>query len=72
MNTLRQRYEDMPETIKVPRQFIHKKGEIIILTDSESKEAVAGTARRLIDFYGTIPDFPERFPQGQYEKRDEL
>jgi hypothetical protein len=28
--------------------------------------------KTLKDFYGIIPDFPERFPQGEYEKRDEL
>lgn len=72
MEALKQRYDDIPETIKVPKEFIHKKGEIIILTDTESQTAVTGTKRRLIDFYGTVPDFPERSAQGQYEKRTKL
>ena len=55
----------MPEIINVPKEFIHRKGEVIIILD----EAVPKKASFLKDFYGSIHDFPERAPQGDFEER---
>lgn len=55
----------MPEIINVPKEFIHRKGEVIIILD----ESAPKTASFLKDFYGSIPDFSERAPQGDFEER---
>ena len=65
MNTVKKIYADMPEIINIPKEFIHRKGEVIIILD----EAPPKKAFLLKDFYGSIPDFPERAPQGDYEER---
>ena len=69
MNAIRTLYNDIPETIKIPKEFIHKKGEIIIMMDEPFE---LKSRKRLKDFFGAISDFPERFPQGEYEKRKNL
>jgi hypothetical protein len=67
MNTVKKIYADMPETISIPKEFIHKRGEVIIMLDD-------GVVKKtfLKDFYGLIPDFPERASQGNYEERMHL
>jgi len=41
---------------------------LIILLDDDPPP----TTRFISDFFGTIPDFPEREEQGRYEIRDSL
>lgn len=65
MNTVKKIYAEMPEIINIPKEFIHRKGEVIIILD----EAPPKKTSFLKDFYGSIPDFPERVPQGDYEER---
>jgi hypothetical protein len=60
-------YEELPETINIPKEFVHKKGEIIIIT-----EETIQNNKLLKDFFGFLPDFPERAVQGEYEKREDL
>jgi hypothetical protein len=55
--------------ISVPKQFTHKKGEIIFLVDNK---VVPESKKSLIDFFCMIPDFPERSHQGDYEERIRL
>jgi len=69
MNAVKQSYTDIPETISIPKEFIHQKGEIIIMMDEPSQ---LKSEKNLKDFFGSIPDFPERFPQGEYEERENL
>ena len=69
MNAVKQLYNDMPETISIPKEFIHQKGEIIIMMDEPSQ---LKSEKNLRDFFGFIPDFPERLPQGEYEEREIL
>ncbi len=64
MNTVKKIYTDMPETINIPKKFVHKRGEVIIILEEE-----AGQKALLKDFYGLIPDFPERTAQEAYEER---
>jgi len=69
MNAIKKTYDEIPETIDVPKEFINKKGEIIFIVEDEEQ---SGKSKTLKDFYGAIPDFPERADQGEYEKREEL
>jgi len=69
MNAIKKTYNEIPETVDVPKEFINRKGEIIFIVEDEAK---TGKSKTLKDFYGAIPDFPERSGQGEYEKRDEL
>ena len=66
MNAIKTHYDDLPETIKIPDEFVHKKGEIIIIIDEDIQNK---KKKKLSDFFGSIPDFPERFSQGEYEDR---
>lgn len=70
MNAMRTTYEDLPETVTltIPREMAHKRAEIIVLVDESSAPA----GKSLTDFFGSIPDFPDRAPQGEYEKRESL
>ena len=67
---MRTTYEDLPETVtlNIPKSLVHKRAEIIILTE----EIGTATSKPLREFFGTIPDFPERGSQGEFEKRPEL
>ncbi|MBN8220359.1 MAG: hypothetical protein J0L53_05515 [Spirochaetes bacterium] len=70
MNAIRTTYDDLPETVTltIPKEMAHKRAEIIVLVD----ESGAPGSKSLTDFFGAIPDFPERAPQGEYEKRESL
>jgi hypothetical protein len=69
MSTIRTVFDDIPETLSIPREFVHKKGEVIIIVD----EDITDTKKKLLTtFYGICPDFPERPAQGEYEKRDTM
>lgn len=69
MKAIKTSYDDLPETITIPREFVHKKAEIIIIIeDSVSKKS----KNKLLDFFGSIPDFPDRKSQGDYEERNSL
>ncbi len=69
MNAIKKIYNELPETINVPEEFIHKKGEIIFIMEDDLQPMDNKTLK---DFYGAIPDFPERAAQGDFEKREEL
>ncbi|MFZ2959761.1 MAG: hypothetical protein WA705_23010 [Candidatus Ozemobacteraceae bacterium] len=68
MYAIKREYEDLPETIIVPKELVHKKGEIIIITQDE----ILSSEKRLRDFSGCLSDFPERFSQGRFEEREKL
>ena len=69
MKAIKTIYDDLPETITIPKEFVHKKAEIIIIIEDSVKKY---TKNKLVDFFGTIPDFPDRQLQGDYEERDSL
>jgi len=69
MNVIKTTYSELPETINVPKEYVHKKGKVIIILD-ENIQCLS--KKSLKDFYGAIPDFPDRACQGIYEKREEL
>lgn len=85
MKTIRRIYERMPEAIDVPPELRSRRAEVIILpldeiadTDRlESKGVDDQSESEMTDplitqFFGCLPDFPEREPQGEYEIREEL
>ena len=59
-------------TVDLPADWHLTKAEVIVLpvgdevTQSESRESWEAFVKRTM---GSIPDFPERFPQGEYEIR---
>jgi hypothetical protein len=69
MKAIKTTYDDLPETIIIPKEFVHKKAEIIIIVEDSAKKY---TKNKLVDFFGTIPDFPDRQLQGDFEERDSL
>lgn len=64
MNAIRTVYNDIPKTIEIPAEYIHKSGEVIILVDETVDELK--NQKPLSDFLGVLPDFPERGEQGDY------
>jgi hypothetical protein len=64
MNAIKTSYESLPEMIPVPKEFIHHKGEIIIILEDDVKDTKKTS---IADYFGCIPDFPERSFQGNYE-----
>ncbi len=72
MDAVRKIYDDVPDTIPVPPELRHRKVEVIILPLDEvgSKNKATGETRQdTAELFGALPDFPERYPQGDYEKR---
>lgn len=61
-------YEALPEKISVPPEYVNRRAEVIILLDS----AVSSESHSISEFFGSIPDFPERDDQGTYEDRSRL
>jgi hypothetical protein len=80
MTYFRQVYEEIPATIPVPLALRHRRVEVIILplddpTVNGKQEEVDANGWPIGFFeetFGSIPDFPEREPQGEYESREEL
>ncbi len=80
MNYFRQIIEALPETIVAPPALRHRRVEIIILPLDElvvngkptAVDANGWPLGFFEDTFGSIPDFPEREPQGEYEIREEL
>jgi hypothetical protein len=65
MTQVKSVYQSAPKTIPVPEELQNQNIEVIFqpLNIVEKK-------RKLEDFFGSIPDFPERASQGEYEKRN--
>lgn len=66
MEAIKTSYNNIPAMIPVPKKFVHKKGEIIFIVESK---VTPDRKMSLKDFFGMIPDFPERSLQGDYEER---
>jgi hypothetical protein len=73
LNVSRQIYESIPDTISIPPEWRRRRVEVIILPLDEGEPAldsVGGTDDDVARFFGSIPDLPDREPQGGYERRD--
>lgn len=83
MEAVRQVYEKLPETITMPSEMRNHRAEVIILPlESEPEIAALETEfgikpeevadPEVLQFSGSIPDFPPCAPQEEYEVRPEL
>lgn len=67
-NAFRASYDSLPPSIIVPPECVNRPAEVIILFDTDRQLSCCS----LGDFFGSIPDFPERDEQGKHEDRDRL
>lgn len=78
MQPIRQIYQDAPDSIIIPDELRHQPVEIIIWPLNQTTLSTAETDANgwPIGFFeqtfGSIPDFPEREAQGEYEERESL
>ena len=76
MIAIRQIHEQLASTIEVPVEIRNRRTEVIFLvvdgaTESPHEEP-DGMDLTADQFFGALPDFPERAPQGEFETRLEL
>ena len=65
MNAVKSTYKVAPVSIPVPEEFHKKSIEVIFLPlEEERKDTDIGR------FFGSIPDFPDRAPQGDHQTRE--
>jgi hypothetical protein len=67
MNAVKSIYNNAPNSIPVPKEFQHKSIEVIFLPVEDKKQS-----NDIGQYFGSIPDFPERAPQGLSEERESL
>ncbi len=80
MTYFRQIIDALPEIIIAPPALRHRRVEIIFLPLDEvvvndkptAVDANGWPVGFFEETFGSIPDFPEREPQGEYEIREEL
>lgn len=65
MNAVKSIYKNAPSSIPVPKEFQKKSIEVIFLPLDEEKNSID-----ISKFFGAIPDFPERAPQGELQTRE--
>jgi len=75
MFAIRQIHDNLNNAIPVPLVFRHRKVEVIFIAidEQETEEnSLAKMDESIGEFFGCLPDFPDREPQGEYETRQEL
>jgi len=78
MRAFRQIIDDPDEFIPVPPEVQHRRTEVIFLVQDavvfSPTETNTGSVQDpdIAKFFGSIPDFPEREPQGELELREPL
>lgn len=79
MEAIRQIYECSPALISVPPALRNRRLEIILLPLDEEPVLPASNGSEvslpdaeILKFAGSLPDFPEPEPQGEYKIREEL
>jgi hypothetical protein len=73
MEAIRQIYDSGPDFVTIPPELRRRRLEVIILPLETPEDAPKSpTNEDVIKFFGSMPDFPERGPQGEYETRLEL
>lgn len=79
MIAIRQIHEQLADVIQVPEELRNRRTEVIFLA-IDAAESVTPSAQGKADtpdfaadlFFGALPGFPERAPQGDFENRLEL
>jgi len=69
MNAIYQIHENLADMIQVPEEFRHRKTENSIAIEDSESQADQTLLSRL---YGSIPDFPNRDVQGDFESTLEM
>lgn len=73
---IRQIHEQLANVIEVPAELRNRRTEVIFLTiDAPEGPAAVRPEREEFSpdkFFGSLPDFPARAPQGEFETRLEL
>lgn len=73
MIVIRQIHEHLANVIEVPAEIRDRRTEVIFLGIDAPAEVLPDGAEFSTDkFFGSLPDFPERAPQGEFETRLEL
>lgn len=76
MFAFRQIIDDPGEFIPVPPEVKHRRTEVIFLVQDTSTPVKASSTEPqdpgITQFFGSIPDLPEREPQGEFEPREPL
>ena len=77
MEAIRRIYESVPDTIQIPLELRRRRVEVIILPLDEGEPATtgpdsAGPDNGIAQFFGSIPDMPDRVVLMDYEQREEL
>ncbi len=65
MNAIKSIYKNAPASIPVPDEFQKKSIEVIFLPIQEERKSTD-----ISRFFGALPDFPDRAPQGEPQTRD--
>ena len=74
MIAIRQIHEQLADVIEVPAELRNRRTEVIFLAidSAESPLDADGNEFAADQFFGSLPDFPERAPRGKVETRLEL
>ena len=82
MIAIRQIHEHLADVIEVPPELRNRKTEVIFLAmdgapvESEMKDQEHSTPVEInqsaVEFFGSLPDFPERVTQGECDSRLEM
>lgn len=82
MIAIRQIHEHLADVIEVPPELRNRKTEVIFLamdsvprnsgTEEPESPAPDNNNQSAIEFFGSIPDFPERTAQGECDSRLEM
>lgn len=82
MIAIRQIHEHLANVIEVPPELRNQKAEVIFLamdgvplepaTADQGSPAMEGSDKSAVEFFGALPDFPERLPQGDFDSRQDL
>ncbi len=67
MNAVKSIYKNAPTSIPVPEEFQKKNIEVIFLPIEDERKNTD-----ISSFFGALPDFPERAPQGDLQTRNNL
>lgn len=65
MNAIKSIYKNAPDSIPVPEEFKKKNIEVIFLPLEDE-----GGTTDISSFFGVLPDFPKRAPQGKLQTRE--
>ncbi len=65
MNAIKSIYKNAPSSIPVPEELQERSIEVIFLPIEDDRKDT-----NISRFFGALPDFPDRAPQGQLQRRD--